>query len=110
MIDNLRREQLTDLWCQEEDYPECQEWREELTPEERDYVAGLDGRFRIGVRQMCEAILIREKVRRRFGLRNIEELTTLQDCCRLHLRDGRVYLVRLTDDNELAFQAVDAAC
>ena len=109
-MDSLRREELAALWSQEMDNPESLEWREELTPEERDFVAGLDGGYNRGVRRVCENILIREKLRQRFRPDMVEELTALKDCCRLRLRDGQVYLVRLTDDSDLAFQAVDTAC
>lgn len=109
-MDNLRREELTQLWGDETNAEETQSWREGLTPEERDYVAGLDGSYQAGTRRLCEAILIRDKLRQRYSPRMIEELTTLRDCCRLRLRDGRTYLVRLGRDNELKFQAVDEVC
>ena len=109
-MDNLRREEVTRLWSEETEAPETQEWREDLTPEEQDYVAGLDGSYQAGVRRLCEAILIRDKLRQRYSLCMIEELTTLGDCCRLRLRDGRAYLVTLDRDNDLKFQAVDEVC
>ena len=109
-MDNLRREELTRLWSEETEAPETQEWRDDLSPEERDFVAGLDGGYQAGTRRLCEAILIRDKLRQRYSPGMIEELATLRDCCRLRLRDGRVYLVRLSRDNALKFQAVDDAC
>lgn len=109
-MDNLRREELTQLWGDETNEEETQDWREELTPEERDFVAGLDAGYCRETRRLCEAILIRDKLRQRYSLCMIEELTTLGDCCRLRLRDGRAYLVTLDQDNDLKFQAVDDAC
>ena len=109
-MDDTRREELTRLWGDETNEEGAQDWREDLTPEERDFVAGLDGGYQTGARRLCEAILIRDKLRQRYSPRMIEELTTLRDCCRLRLRDGRVYLVCLGRDNELKFQAVDDAC
>ena len=109
-MDDTRREALTRLWGDETNAEESQSWRESLTPEERDFVAGLDGGFRSGARRLCEAIVIRDKLRQRYSPGMIEELATLRDCCRLRLRDGRVYLVRLSRDNALKFQAVDDAC
>ena len=109
-MDDTRREELTRLWGDETNAEESQSWRESLTPEERDFVAGLDGGFRSGARRLCEATVIRDKLRQRYSPGMIEELATLRDCCRLRLRDGRTYLVRLGRDNALKFQAVDDAC
>ena len=58
-----RREQLYDSWNHETDDPETQEWRDELTPEELEYVERLDNNFVTGVRHICTAILVRERIR-----------------------------------------------
>ena len=109
-MDDTRREELTRLWGDETNVEETQAWREELTPEERDFVAGLDWNYCQGTRRLCEAIVIRDRLRRQYAPQQIAELTTLRDCCRLRLLDGRTYLVRLGRDNALKFQAVDDAC
>ena len=109
-MDDTRREELTRLWGDDTTVEETQAWREELTPEERDFVAGLDWNYCQGTRRLCEAIVIRDRLRRQYAPQQIAELTTLRDCCRLRLRDGRTYLVRLGRDNELKFQTVDEVC
>ena len=109
-MDNLRREELTQLWSDETNEEGTQEWRDDLSPEERDFVAGLDENYCQGARRLCEAIVIRDRLRRQYGPQQIAELTTLRDCCRLRLRDGRAYLVTLDRDNDLKFQAVDEVC
>ena len=109
-MDDTRREELTRLWGDETNAEESQSWRESLTPEERDFGAGLDGGFPSGARRVCVPIAPQGKLRQRNSPGMIEELATLRDCCRLRLRDGRVYLVRLSRDNALKFQAVDDAC
>ena len=109
-MNTTRREELTRLWGDETNAEESQSWRESLTPEECDFVAGLDENYCQGARRLCEAIVIRDRLRRQYDPRQIAELTTLRDCCRMRLRDGRTCLVRLGRDNALKFQAVDDAC
>lgn len=109
-MDNERREDLLHLWGEETSEPETQEWRDDLTPEERDFVASLDGGFNHGVLRLCTDILIREKLNKRFAPRQMEELVTLQDYCRVKLRDGRVYLASLDRNNSLVLQPVDTVC
>ena len=106
-MDNDRREELVQLWGDETSEELARDWREDLTAEERDFVAGLDESYRRGTRQLCACIVIRDKLRRRYGPGQIRELRSLGDCCRLELRDGRTYLVRLDSRQRLQFQAVD---
>lgn len=47
-MDEVRREQLLDNWNDETDAPETQEWRDDLTPEELEYVDRLDNNFVTG--------------------------------------------------------------
>lgn len=109
-MDNLRIEELRQLWDAESEAPETQEWRDDLTPEELDYVSGLDGSFRRGFLAMASAILVREKVRKRFSPMEIQELETVRDHCRLTLRDGRMFLARLDADRFLRLDEIDGVC
>lgn len=108
-MDNLRREQLTDNWDSECNSGDPS-WRKELTAEELDFVASLDRGYRRGMLTMASAILVREKVRSRFRPGEIAELVTIRDHCRLRLRDGRLYLARLNDDNSLRLDEIDGVC
>lgn len=109
-MDELRREHLLDNWNHETDDPETREWREELTPEELDFVAQEDDRYCAVVQASCTAILIRERVRQRFQPHEIEELTTIYDHCRLRLRDGRMFLARLDKGGGLTLNEIEEAC
>lgn len=52
MITEERREYL--LWAWEnERYPEDEEWRDELTPEEEELVKGWDKGYESGLAQLC---------------------------------------------------------
>lgn len=109
-MDNLRIEEIRQLWDAESEAPETQEWRDSLTPEELDYVSGLDRSFRKGFLAMASAILVREKVRRQFRPQEIVELETVYDHCRLRLRDGRTLLARLDADRALQLDEIDGVC
>lgn len=109
-MDEFRREQLLDNWNQEANEPESQEWREELTPEELEYVGQLDDQYDPGHLAICSAILVREKVRARFRPEEIAELETIRDHCRVRLRDGAMYLARLGRDRSLRLDEIDGVC
>ena len=109
-MDNERRLQILENLSSETNEAWTQEWREELTPEERDFVAREDERYCDGVQAICTAILIRERVRQRFQLQEIEELTTIYDHCRLRLRDGRMFLARLGKGGGLILDEIEEAC
>lgn len=105
-MDELRREDLAGLWNDEED----QEWREELTAEERDYLAGLDKQYRRGMLRMCEDALTLDLIRRRFKPREIAELRALRGHCRLRLKSGQMYNARLSKARTLILEPVDPVC
>lgn len=107
-MDNLRREQLREYWNEEALYGD--DWRDDLTPEELDYVSGLDQNYDRGILAMASVILIREQVRERFAPREILELETVGDHCRLRLKDGRMFLARLDRDNSLRLDEIDGVC
>ncbi len=109
-MDDVRREYIRDRFYQETNEPESQEWRDELTPEELEYVSQLDVRHESSVLVMCSAILVREEVRARFRPEEITELETIQDHCRVRLRDGTMYLARLDRDCSLRLDEIDGVC
>lgn len=109
-MDDERREYIRELFCQETNEPESQEWRDELTPEELEYVGQLDDRYESGVLAICSAILVREKVRARFCPEEIAEVETIRDHCRVRLRDGAMYLARLDRDLSLRLDEIDGVC
>jgi len=109
-MDNERREELRRRLYQETNDPESQEWRDGLTPEELEYVHQLDDQYVSGVAAICSAILVRERVRAQFRQEEIEELETIHDHCRVRLRDGRLYLARLGQDNALLLDEIDGVC
>lgn len=109
-MDNERREYIRDLFYQETNDPESQEWRDDLTPEELEYVNQLDDRYASGVLAICSAILVREKVRERYRPEEIAELETIRDHCRVRLRDGTMYLARLGRDRSLRLDEIDGVC
>ena len=109
-MDDIRREQLRQRLYQETNDPESQEWRDELTPEELEYVEQLDNSYVSHIAAMCSAILVREKVRARFRQEEILELETIRDHCRVRLQDGRLFLARLGRDNRLRLDEIDEAC
>ena len=108
-MDELCKTRLKDNWTHETSDPQTQAWREELEPEERAYVAGLDRDYDRGVLAICSAILVREKVRARYPAEEILELKTIYDRCRVRLRDGRTLLSRLGRGNSLQLTEVQAA-
>ncbi len=109
-MDNERRLQILENLSHETNEAWTREWREELTPEELDFVAREDDRYCDGVQALCTAILIREQVRQRFQPQEIEELTTIYDHCRLRLRDGRMFLARLDKGGGLTLDEIEEAC
>lgn len=109
-MDDIRREHLFENWNQETNDPESQEWRDDLTPEELEYVNQLDDRYSSGVLAICSAILVREKVRERYRPEEIAELETIRDHCRVRLRDGTMYLARLGRDRSLRLDEIDGVC
>ena len=109
-MDNERREYIRDRFYQETNEPESQEWREELTPEELEYVGQLDDRYESGILAICSAILVREQVRARFRPEEIAEVETIRDHCRVRLRDGAMYLARLGRDRSLRLDEIDGVC
>ena len=109
-MDNERREYIRDRFYQETNEPESQEWRDELTPEELEYVGQLDDRYESGVLAICSAILVREKLRARFRPEEIAEVETIREHCRVRLRDGAMYLARLDRDLSLRLDEIDGVC
>ena len=109
-MDNERIEYIRSQFYQETNDPESQEWRDELTPEELEYVERLDDRYEAGIAAMCSAILVIEKVQERYPPEEIAELETIRDHCRVKLRDGTMYLARLGRDNSLRLDEIDGVC
>lgn len=109
-MDDERREYIRDRFYQETNEPESQEWRDELTPEELEYVERLDGQFDTGTAAICSSILVREKVREQYRPEEIAELETIRDHCRVRLRDGSLYLARLGRDCTLRLDEIDGVC
>lgn len=109
-MDEFRREQLLDNWNQETNEPESQEWRDELTPEELEYVGQLDDQYASGYLAICSAILVREELRARFRPEEIAEVETIREHCRVRLRDGTIYLARLGRDRSLRLDEIDGVC
>lgn len=109
-MDNERREYIRELFYQETNEPESQEWRDDLTPEELEYVGQLDDRYESGVLAICSAILVREKLRARFRPEEIAEVETIREHCRVRLRDGTMYLARLDRDCSLRLDEIDGVC
>ena len=77
LMNDERREYIRDRLYQETGEPESQAWRDELTPEEMEYVERLDGRYATGIAAMCAAILVREKVRERYRPEEIAKLEAM---------------------------------
>ena len=107
-MDEIRREHLFDSWNKEPRQGE--DWREDLTPEELDYVSGLDRNYNRGILALASAILVREKVRAQFSPGEILELETIYDHCRLRLRSGQMYLARLDRNRDLRLDEIDGVC
>lgn len=106
-MDELRKTHLKESWSSETGEPWTQAWREELAPEERAYVSGLDRDYGRGILALCSAILVREKVRARYRPEEVLELETVYDHCRLRLRDGRTLLAWLDRDGTLQLDEPD---
>lgn len=109
-MDNERRLQILENLSNETGEEWTQAWRDDLTPEELDFVAQEDRRYCNVVQAVCTVILIRERVRQRFQPQEIEELTTIHDHCRLRLRDGRMFLARLALDGSLILDEIEEVC
>ena len=108
-MDNLRREQLISYW-NSEDVDDDYDWRDDLTPEELDFVASLDNRYERGILAAASAILVMDQIRAKFNPAAISELKAIGDHCRLRLRDGRLYLARLTSNNTLRLDELNEVC
>lgn len=109
-MDEIRKEHLLENWNQETNDPESQEWRDDLMPEELEYVAQLDGQYDRGVCSLAMARLTRKKVWEKYGPAEIAELETIRDHCRVRLRDGTMYLARLGRDRSLRLDEIDGVC
>lgn len=109
-MDEIRREHLLDNWNNETNEPESQEWRDDLTPEELEYVGQLDDQYDSGYLAICSAILVREELRARFRPEEIAEVETIREHCRVRLRDGTMYLARLGRDRSLRLDEIDGVC
>ena len=109
-MDNERREYIRDRFYQETNEPESQEWRDDLTPEELEYVGQLDDQYDSGYLAICSASLVREKLRARFRPEEIAEVETIREHCRVRLRDGTMYLARLDRDCSLRLDEIDGVC
>lgn len=109
-MDSERRAQILENLSNETEEEWTQEWREDLTPEELDFVAQEDDRYCDIVQAACTSLLIKDRVRQQFQPIEIEELTDIYDHCRLRLRDGRIFLVRLARDGSLILREIDGAC
>ena len=105
-MDDTRREELTALWEGERD----QDWREDLTIEERDFLADLDRKYHRGMARMCEDILTMDLVRKLFKPTAIAELRAMQGHCRLRLKSGAMYNAWLSKSRELVLEPVDPVC
>ena len=109
-MDEIRREHLLDNWNNETNEAWTQEWRDDLTPEELEYVSQLDDQYDHGYLAICSAILVRDLLRERFRPEEIAELETVRDHCRVRLRDGTMYLARLGRDRSLRLDEIDGVC
>lgn len=109
-MDNSRRDELFQYWNEETEAPETMEWRDELTPEDLEYVGQLDEGYRTGMLSMCKVLLIRDEVRRRYQPQEILELESIRDHCRLRLRDGRLFLARWTEAGALRLDEIGEGC
>lgn len=109
-MDDERREYIRDRFYQETNEPESQEWRDDLTPEELEYVGQLDDRYESGILAICSAILVHDLLRTRFRPEEIAEVETIREHCRVRLRDGTMYLARLDRDLSLRLDEIDGVC
>ena len=93
-------------WCldSETNAPETQEWRNELTPEERAYVDQQDGCCEQAIAAMCSARLVVERLRKKYKPEELLELKTFGDHCRVRLRSGEQYMARLGKDGGLVLE------
>ena len=93
-------------WCldNETNDPETQEWRDELTPEEQAYVDQEDDRYERAIAAMCSAILVRERLRKKYQPEELLEIKTVHDHCRVRLRSGEQYMARLGRDGGLVLE------
>ena len=99
-----RRAELYELWSSETEAPETQEWRDHLSLEELDAVAQWDIGYAACLRKTTKTIMIR------YTAKEIWMVEDIGDHCRLWLRDGAVYLARLTRDRLLQLDAIDCVC
>lgn len=109
-MDDERREYIRDRFYQETNEPESQEWRDDLTPEELEYVSQLDDQYDHGYLAICAANLVHSLLWARFRPEEIAEVETIRDHCRVRLRDGTMYLARLGRDRSLRLDEIDGVC
>lgn len=109
-MNKAREEYLHDLWDEETDDPETQEWREELTAEEQKVVDLWDDQYDVGMLKLCTAVVIRDEIHKVYQRKDILELVDVPGGCRMRLRDGSLYLAMLASDNTLRLSEIDAAC
>lgn len=109
-MDNERRSQIIESLDNEPSEAWTQEWRKDLTAEELDFVAEVDDQYCKGISAICTAILVRERLRSYFHPLDLQEVETIQDHCRLRLRDGRLLLARLSRDGTLRLDEIDGVC
>ena len=85
-MDKERKAQID--WClnNETNAPETQEWRDELTPEEQEYVDQQDDHFERAIAAMCSARLVVERLRKKYK------------------RSGEQYMARLGKDGGLVLE------
>jgi len=110
IVDNDRRNEIMENLAHETEAPCTQEWRDELTAEELDFVAQQSDQYCRSVCAICSATLVRERLRRRFPPRDLLEVETVWDHCRVRLRDGRLLLARLEKDGGLRLDEIDGVC
>jgi hypothetical protein len=103
-MDKERKAQID--WClnNETNAPETQEWRDELTPEEQEYVDQQDNHFERAIAAMCSARLVVERLRKKYKPEELLELKTFGDHCRVRLRSGEQYMARLGKDGGLVLE------
>lgn len=103
-MDKERKTQID--WCldNETNDPETQEWRDGLTPEEQEYVDQQDDHFEQAIAAMCSAILVVERLRKKYKPEELLELKTFGDHCRVRLRSGEQYMARLGKDGGLVLE------
>ena len=103
-MDQERKDHID--WCldSETSEPETQEWRDELTPEEQEYVDQQDNHFERAIAAMCSARLVVERLRKKYQPEELLEIKTVHDHCRVRLHSGEQYMARLGKDGGLVLE------